>query len=93
MLAIISLFRSPWSNKYIPDSSDGYYPIPSIRKLEEDANFLFERYTKMYPFVPSFIHRYYGGGISSVYMWDNDDNICGCFMVLNGRFVTHIVIL
>ena len=55
MLIVISLFRSPWSNKYIPDSSDGYYPTPSIRKLEEDANFLFERYTKMYPLFLDFI--------------------------------------
>ena len=34
-------------------------------------------------FLTSF-NRYYGGGISSVYMWDNNDIICGCFMVLNG---------
>lgn len=31
------------------------------------------------------IDRYYGNGVSSVYLWENDTTLCGCFLILNGR--------
>lgn len=40
--------RSPWSNRYFPHCEDGLYPSPNLRKLEETANFLFDKYRELY---------------------------------------------
>lgn len=63
-------YRSPWSNKYFPpvlDSEDAPPPYPSavLRELEVKANESFEIYRDLY---------YEGAGISSVYLWDTEED-------------------
>ncbi|ODV83999.1 hypothetical protein CANARDRAFT_177178 [[Candida] arabinofermentans NRRL YB-2248] len=61
------LYRSPWSNKYIGDNTaddDAPYPSSHLRQLEIYANESFDIYRDLY----------YEGGISSVYLWDGDDD-------------------
>ncbi|CAH2355038.1 F-actin-capping protein subunit beta [[Candida] railenensis] len=62
-------YRSPWSNKYVPAPSvneDDPPPFPSdsLRQLETKANESFDIYRDLY---------YEGSGISSVYLWDTED--------------------
>jgi capping protein beta len=68
-------YRSPWSNEYYPalDASDGggFKPSDELRKLEIEANNVFEIYR----------HQYFEGGVSSVYMWDMDDGFAACFCI------------
>ncbi|WCJ44026.1 F-actin-capping protein subunit beta [Euphorbia peplus] len=66
-------YRSPWSNKYYPPLEDALYPSPDLRKLETEANEVFAVYRD----------QYYEGGISSVYMWEGDDNegFVACFLI------------
>ncbi|XP_057469441.1 probable F-actin-capping protein subunit beta [Actinidia eriantha] len=65
-------YRSPWSNKYHPSLEDGPYPSPELRKLEIEANEVFAIYRD----------QYYEGGISSVYMWeDENDGFVSCFLI------------
>ncbi|XP_073053150.1 F-actin-capping protein subunit beta [Primulina eburnea] len=65
-------YRSPWSNTYHPPIEDGPYPSPDLRKLEIEANDIFAIYCE----------QYYEGGISSVYMWE-DENVgfVACFLI------------
>ncbi|KAK9134384.1 hypothetical protein Syun_013714 [Stephania yunnanensis] len=64
--------RSPWSNKYHPFLEDGNLPSPELRKLEIEANEVFAIYCD----------QYYEGGISSVYMWEDDnESFVGCFLI------------
>lgn len=56
-------YRSPWSNEYDPPIEDGSIPSEKIRKFELDANFAFDMYRE----------RYFEGGISSCYFWDQDN--------------------
>ncbi|KAE8684534.1 putative F-actin-capping protein subunit beta [Hibiscus syriacus] len=65
-------YRSPWSNKYHPPLEDAPYPSSKLRQLEIEANDIFTVYCD----------QYYEGGISSVYMWE-DDHECfvACFLV------------
>ncbi|KAG9304487.1 hypothetical protein G9A89_020051 [Geosiphon pyriformis] len=63
--------RSPWSNEYDPPISEGNYPPPHVRKLEETANFAFDTYREMY----------YEGGVSSAYFWkDKEDVLAGAIL-------------
>lgn len=57
-------YRSPWSNRYYP-TNDEEAPFPSseLRQLEVIANDSFDIYRDLY----------YEGGISSVYLWDTED--------------------
>ncbi|CAA0806974.1 Probable F-actin-capping protein subunit beta [Striga hermonthica] len=65
-------YRSPWSNKYHPPLDDGPIPSPELRKLEIEANEVFAIYRD----------QYYEGGISSVYMWeDENDGFVACFLI------------
>ncbi|XP_050938896.1 probable F-actin-capping protein subunit beta isoform X2 [Cucumis melo] len=65
-------YRSPWSNKYHPPLEDGAMPSIELRKLEIEANEVFTIYRD----------QYYEGGISSVYMWEDDeDSFVGCFLI------------
>ncbi|XP_051139477.1 probable F-actin-capping protein subunit beta [Andrographis paniculata] len=65
-------YRSPWSNKYYPSIDDGPYPSPELRKLEIEANDIFAIYRD----------QYYEGGISSVYMWeDENEGFVACFLI------------
>ncbi|KAJ8770953.1 hypothetical protein K2173_022177 [Erythroxylum novogranatense] len=56
-------YRSPWSNKYHPPLEDALFPSSDLRKLEIEANDVFAVYRD----------QYYEGGISSVYMWEDDN--------------------
>lgn len=60
-------FRSPWSNKYYPqlDDDDSPYPSAALRELEVKLNDAVDIYRDLY----------YEGGISSVYLWDQDDSV------------------
>jgi len=56
-------YRSPWSNEYDPPLDDGTVPSSKLRRLEIAANDAFDTYREMY----------YEGGVSSVFLWDQDD--------------------
>lgn len=61
--------RSPWSNVYFPellaaDLEESPFPSDSLRKLEAIANDSFDIYRDLY----------YEGGISSVYLWDLEED-------------------
>ncbi|KIR39283.1 capping protein (actin filament) muscle Z-line, beta [Cryptococcus deuterogattii 99/473] len=56
-------FRSPWTNNYLPESVPGPTPSPRLRELEVQLNAAFDTYREMY----------FEGGVSSVYLWDLDD--------------------
>lgn len=55
--------RSPWTNEYIPASPQGPTPSPALRELEVTLNAAFDTYREMY----------FEGGVSSVYLWDLDE--------------------
>ncbi|WWC89736.1 uncharacterized protein L201_004661 [Kwoniella dendrophila CBS 6074] len=57
-------FRSPWSNNYLPNSTGGPIPSNRLRELEISLNSAFDTYREMY----------FEGGISSVYLWDLEDD-------------------
>ncbi|KAG5357776.1 F-actin-capping protein subunit beta [Yarrowia sp. B02] len=63
-------FRSPWSNEYEP-ATDGPQPSAELRKLEVLANDSFDIYRDLY----------YEGGVSSVYLWDQDDSFAGVVLL------------
>ncbi|KAG2551598.1 hypothetical protein PVAP13_9KG405600 [Panicum virgatum] len=66
-------YRSPWSNKYDPPLEDGTVPSEEMRNLEIEANEVFSDYRD----------QYYEGGISSVYVWEDEDNggFIACFLI------------
>ncbi|KAI4352790.1 hypothetical protein L6164_007010 [Bauhinia variegata] len=69
-------YRSPWSNKYHPPLEDGCLPSLELRKLEIEANDIFAIYRD----------QYYEGGISSVYMWEDDnEGFVACFLIKKGE--------
>lgn len=64
----VDSYRSPWSNEYFPELSaddlqESPFPSESLRSLEVLANDSFDVYRDLY----------YEGGISSVYLWDLDE--------------------
>lgn len=58
-------YRSPYSNTYYPADDDEDAPKPSrvLLKIEQWANDAFNIYRDLY----------YEGGVSSVYLWDQED--------------------
>ncbi|PVU92750.1 hypothetical protein BB561_003632 [Smittium simulii] len=64
-------YRSPWSNTYFPPLEDGIFPSDRARKLELIANEAFKTYTRLY----------YQGGISSVYFWENEENLACAILI------------
>lgn len=56
-------FRSPWSDSYIPPSPGGPQPSARLRQVEVQLNAAFDTYREMY----------FEGGVSSVYLWDQDE--------------------
>lgn len=65
----IDSHRSPWSNEYFPEPSakdlqDAPFPSPDLRDLEVLCNDSMDIYRDLY----------YEGGISSVYLWNLDEN-------------------
>lgn len=89
ILGMSSVLRSPWSNEYDPPLADGTQPSEKLRKLEIAANEAFDTYREMcvlFPISMSItllrlsIHvssilarRYYEGGVSSVFLWEQED--------------------
>lgn len=77
--------RSPWSNEYIPASTSGPVPSSRLRQLEVSLNSAFDTYREMY----------FEGGISSVYLWDLDEDtssgkemsFAGAVVLKKGEFV------
>lgn len=64
----IDSHRSPWSNQYFPelapeDVEESPFPSEDLRELEILANDSFDIYRDLY----------YEGGISSVYLWELDE--------------------
>jgi capping protein beta len=57
-------YRSPWSNEYVPPLSDGLVPSPELRKLEIEANSIFNHYRQQY---------FGSGSSSSVYFFETGD--------------------
>ncbi|WMV57234.1 hypothetical protein MTR67_050619 [Solanum verrucosum] len=73
-------YRSPWSNKYHPPLEDAPQPSLELRKLEVEANEVFAIYRDH--FTDQNTVRYYEGGISSVYMWeDENEGFVSCFLI------------
>jgi F-actin-capping protein subunit beta len=64
-------YRSPWTNKYDPPLGDGAVPSPELRKLEVQANEVFDIYRDLY----------FEGGVSSVYCWDLDDGFAAVILI------------
>ena len=69
-------YRSPHSNKYVPALDDGITPPDHLRKMEIDANEIFQMYCE----------QYYDGGISSSYFWEVDKGFAACILFKKGRF-------
>ncbi|GMF61924.1 unnamed protein product [[Candida] boidinii] len=58
-------YRSPWSDRYFPqEEADAPHPGKILRQMEIFANESFDIYRGLY----------YEGGISSVYLWDNNED-------------------
>lgn len=74
--------RSPWSGEYqslnpndkVP--ATGYKPSASLAQQEAQFNEAFSVYRDLY----------FGGGVSSVYLWDLDDGFAGAILVKKGTF-------
>jgi capping protein beta len=67
--------RSPWSNAYYPPQDDGFLPSAALRKMETEANDIFDTYRKLY----------FEGGTSSVYFFNTDEkdnkSFGACFLI------------
>ncbi|RZC64771.1 hypothetical protein C5167_008452 [Papaver somniferum] len=82
-------YRSPWSNKYHPPLEDGQQPSATLRQLEIEANDVFAVYRDHNCICCAKLNdRYYEGGISSVYMWEDEDNegFVACFLIKKAQF-------
>ena len=79
-------YRSPWSNKYVPEISDGFTPSSKLRTLEVEVNQIFDVYRQLYGGERGyFLCRYFEGGYSSVYFWDIDDSsFASCWLIQKG---------
>ncbi|EEB07603.1 F-actin capping protein beta subunit [Schizosaccharomyces japonicus yFS275] len=67
-------YRSPWSNKYAPALDDGIVPSDHVRDIEVRLNNAMRVYVDMY----------YEGGVSSVYLWDQDEYYAGAVLIKKG---------
>lgn len=70
-------YRSPWSNKYDPPLEDGLVSTDRVRKLEVSLN----------EAIRVYLDLYYEGGVSSVYLWDQDDSYAGAVLIKKGIFI------
>jgi len=69
-------YRSPHSNKYFDpetgkQTNNEFFPSADLRKLEETANLVFDRYRD----------QYFQGGLSSVYFFDCDDGFGATWLI------------
>lgn len=74
--------RSPWTNTYSPPLEDGVLPSDDLRKMEVEANELFDAYRELY----------YEGGTSSVYLWNTENGFAGCFLIKKRAYTLHCVV-
>jgi hypothetical protein len=61
---LVHEYRSPWTNEYIPANTSGPTPSSKLRQLEVSLNTAFDTYRDLY----------FEGGVSSVYLWDLDED-------------------
>ena len=73
-------YRSPFSNQYFPPLDDGQEIPERLRQMEIKANNAFA----------SYCHLYYTGGISSVYLWEIDDNVFGLGVFIRNEIDTEL---
>ena len=73
-------YRSPFSNQYFPALDDGQQIPDRLRRMEIMANTAFA----------SYCHLYYTGGISSVYLWEIDDNVFGLGVFIKNEIDTEL---
>lgn len=64
-------YKSPWTGEYIPHVHDAPTLSADLRKLEEQANEAFDTYRELY----------YEGGLSSVYLWEQDNGFAGVVLL------------
>jgi len=71
-------YRSPWSNSYFPPTDDQVFlPTANLRKMEMEANDIFDTYRELY----------FDTGVSSVYYFTMDKeekeskNFGACFLI------------
>jgi capping protein beta len=69
-------YRSPWTNEYYPAMDDGFTPSDRLRKMEAEANKVFDVYRKLY----------FDTGYSSCYYFETDEksdseNFGACFLI------------
>eukprot|EP00697_Spironema_sp_BW2_P003592 gnl/Spiro4/14788_TR7971_c0_g1_i1.p1 gnl/Spiro4/14788_TR7971_c0_g1~~gnl/Spiro4/14788_TR7971_c0_g1_i1.p1 ORF type:complete len:293 (+),score=60.77 gnl/Spiro4/14788_TR7971_c0_g1_i1:57-881(+) len=64
-------FRSPWTNQYFPAYA-GILPSDELRRVEEQLNHVFDSYRD----------KYFEGGLSSAYCWDQEDGGFSCAVLL-----------
>lgn len=90
-------YRSPYTNKYFPAVDDGVTPSESLRKMEMEANDIFQLYTE----------AYFEGGLSryvirymlcsfyfSVYFWEVEGGFAACVLIKkDGTFCQQQVYL
>jgi len=72
-------YRSPWSNKYFPDLSDGNVPSDDTRDIEISFNKAISIYRDLY----------FEGGVSSAYLWDTDNGFAGCVLIKKSQDQTR----
>ena len=70
--------RSPFSNQYFPPIEDGQRIPERLRDIEIKANTAFGAYRNLY----------FKGGISSVYLWEIDENIFGMGIFIKNQIDT-----
>ncbi len=79
-LNLSNLSRSPWSGEYQSlkgtdkPPAGGYKPSAQLAQLESAFNDGFDTYRELY----------FGGGISSVYLWDLDQGFAGSILIKKG---------
>ena len=73
-------YRSPISNKYFPPLDDGLELPDRLRQMEIKANKAFGAYRRLY----------YQGGVSSVYLWEIEDNVFGVGVFLKNEVETAL---
>lgn len=65
-----SSYRSPYSNVYVPQQADAYFPSEPMRNFEKKCNLLFQEYTKLY----------YEGGLGNFFVSEGEEGFnCGFF--------------
>ena len=76
-------YRSPYSNKYFPPLQDGIMPPDHLRKMEIEANEIFQLYCE----------QYYEGGICSVYFWEVDNGFAACVLFKKGLLSINLGVM